>query len=231
MKKVGIIGGMGPESTIPYYHDIVYGVQKAVGQDMFPSLSIESVDVYKVLKLCENQDYQLLIEYLSGAIQNLCNCGCDFIVMAANTPHIVFDELQEKINVKMISIVEATAEKAEQIEMRKLGLIGTMTTMKADYYRTPFENRGISIVTPCVSDMEYISEKISSELERGIIKESTRAQIYGIIEKIGREQGVDGIILGCTELPLIIEEATCPLKCLDTMKIHIEAIVNMIVEK
>lgn len=115
--------------------------------------------------------------------------------------------------------------------MQKLGLIGTMTTMKADYYRIPFENRNISIVTPCVSDMEYISEKISSELECGIIKESTRIQIYSIIKKMGCEQGVEGIILGCTELPLIVETAKCPLKCLDTMQIHIETIVNMIIEQ
>ena len=102
MRKLGLVGGMGPESTIPYYHDIVYGVQKKIGQKIFPSLTIESVDVFHVLKLCSDKDYEGMTEYLMSAINNLIQSGADFVALSANTPHIIFDSLQARSSVPMI---------------------------------------------------------------------------------------------------------------------------------
>lgn len=105
MKKPGLVGGMGPESTIPYYHDIVYGVQEKVGKEFFPNLTIESVNVFEVLQFCKEEDYDGLTKYLMNAINNLIKSGADFVALSANTPHIVFDRLQEQATVPLVSII------------------------------------------------------------------------------------------------------------------------------
>ena len=120
MKKLGLIGGMGPESTIPYYHDIVYGVQEAIGEQAFPELTIESVNVFKVLGLCKEQKYDELTKYLIRAIDNLAKSGADFAALSANTPHIVFDRLKEQSPIPLISIVEATCEEAKRRGLKNL---------------------------------------------------------------------------------------------------------------
>ena len=107
MKKLGLIGGMGPESTIPYYHDIVYGVQEKLEDGNFPMLTIESVNVFDVLKYCADEKYDELIEYLLKAVYNVKNAGADFAALSANTPHIVFDELQKKSPIPLLSIIDA----------------------------------------------------------------------------------------------------------------------------
>lgn len=134
MKKLGLIGGMGPESTIPYYRDIVYGVQKALGKPTFPELSIESVNVFKVLGLCGEKKYDELTEYLMSAIRNLSNSGADFAALSANTPHIVFDRLNEQSPIPLISIVEATCEEANRRGLKKIGLLGTIFTMTGEFF-------------------------------------------------------------------------------------------------
>lgn len=119
MKKLGLVGGMGPESTIPYYHDIVYGVQEAMGKSIFPELSIESVNVFNVLKLCDEKKYDELTEYLMRAINNLVKSGAEFAALSANTPHIVFDRLKEQSPIPLISIVETTCEEAKHRELKE----------------------------------------------------------------------------------------------------------------
>lgn len=134
MKKLGLVGGMGPESTIPYYHDIVYGVQEAMGKSIFPELSIESVNVFNVLKLCDEKKYDELTEYLMRAINNLVKSGAEFAALSANTPHIVFDRLKEQSPIPLISIVETTCEEAKHRELKKIGLLGTIFTMTEEFF-------------------------------------------------------------------------------------------------
>ena len=131
MKKLGLVGGMGPESTIPYYHDIVYGVQNRIGKNFFPNLTIESVNVFDVLRLCDEQKYDELTDYLMQAIKSLIKSGADFVALSANTPHIVFDRLKEQSTVPLVSIVEVTRDEAIRLNKRKLGLLGTIFTMTA----------------------------------------------------------------------------------------------------
>lgn len=230
MKKLGLVGGMGPESTIPYYHDIVYGVQDKVGKGFFPNLTIESVNVFEVLQLCSEQKYEELTEYLMRAINNLVNSGADFIALSANTPHIVFDKLQEKATVPLVSIIEATRDEAIRLNKHKLGLLGTIFTMNGDFFKKPFYNSGIEIVIPTMEEMEFVNEKISSELELGIIKEETVRSFQKIIDRMKNDSGIEAIILGCTELPLILNDEVSPVPCLDTMKIHIQTLIDRIVE-
>lgn len=230
MKKLGLIGGMGPESTIPYYHDIVYGVQQKLGTNAFPELTIESVNVFQVLRLCGEQKYKELTEYLLQSIDHLAAAGADFAALSANTPHIVFDELQRQSPLPLVSIVESTCREAKRQQLTKIGLIGTIFTMKGDFFKKPFLQNGIDVITPTEQEMAYINDKISSELELGVVKEETLKEFQKIIERMKCEDRIQAIVLGCTELPLILNDQVSPVPCLDTMKIHIQDLVNRIVE-
>jgi len=231
MRKLGLVGGMGPESTIPYYHDIVYGVQEKIGKEYFPNLTIESVNVFDVLRLCGEQKYDELTDYLMAAIENLINSGADFAALSANTPHIVFDRLQEKSTIPLISIIETTCDEAIRLNKKKIGLLGTIFTMTGDFFKTPFIENNIEIIVPAKDEMTFINNKISSELEIGIVKEDTLVSFQKIIERMKNENGIEAVVLGCTELPLILNDEVSPVPCLDTMKIHIQALIDMIIEK
>lgn len=228
MKKLDLVGGMGPESTIPYYHDIVYGVQEKT--KAFPRLAIESVNVFEVLGLCREEKYEELTEYLLQAVSNLADGGADFAALSANTPHIVFDRLREKSPIPLVSIVEAACAEAVRCRYRRIGLLGTIFTMKGDFFKAPFTKRGIEIVIPTEEEMNYVNEKISTELEIGVVKQDTLRGFQEIIERMKRENGIEAIVLGCTELPLLLNDEASPLPCLDTMKIHVKALVEAITE-
>lgn len=230
MKKLGLVGGMGPESTIPYYHDIVYGVQNRIRNNFFPNLTIESVNVFDVLRLCNEQKYDELTNYLMQAIKSLTASGADFIALSANTPHIVFDRLQKQSTVPLVSIVEATCNETIRLNIQRIGLLGTIFTMTEDFFKKPFYNSNIEIITPTKEEMEYINSKITSELELGIIKENTLQGFQKIIKRMQQEDNIKAIILGCTELPLLLNDEVSPIPCLDTMKIHIKLLIDMIVE-
>ena len=231
MKKFGLVGGMGPESTIPYYHDIVYGVQEALGELIFPELSIESVNVFEVLRLCGEKQYDKLTEYLMGAINNLAKSGADFAALSANTPHIVFDKLKEQSPIPLISIVEATCEEAKLRGLKKIGLLGTIFTMTGEFFKAPFVKNGIQIIVPTESEIELVNDKISTELELGIVKEETLVSFQKVISRMKGEDGIEAIVLGCTELPLLLNDEVSPVLCLDTMQIHVRSIVKTIVEQ
>ena len=230
MKKLGLVGGMGVESTIPYYHDIVYGVQNRVGEKFFPNITIESVNAFDILGLCSEQKYDELTNYLMQAIKNLTASGADFIALSANTPHIIFDRLQNISTVPLVSIVEATRNEAIRLNKHKLGLLGTIFTMTEDFFKKPFYNSNIEIITPTAEEMEYINLKISSELEFGVIKEETLQGFQKIIKRMQQEDSIEAVILGCTELPLLLNDEVSPIPCLDTMKIHIQLLIDLIVE-
>jgi len=230
MRKLGLVGGMGPESTIPYYHDIVYGVQKAKGENHFPPLAIESVDVFEVLRFCREEKYQELTEYLLHAIENLAAGGADFAALAANTPHIVFDELQQKSPIPLISIIKATCEETKRRNFTRIGILGTIFTMNGAFFKKPFIEEGIEIVTPSKQEMAWVDKKISQELELGIKKESTLQGFQKIIGRMRQEDGIQSLVLGCTELPLLLHDSVSPVPCLDTLQIHIQALIQAILE-
>lgn len=231
MKKLGLVGGMGPESTIPYYRDIVYGVYEKSGENYFPKLTIENVNVFDVLRLCGEQKYDELTDYLMNALDNLTKSGADFAALSANTPHIVFDRLQKRSEIPLVSIIDATRDEAVRLNMRKIGLLGTIFTMTGDFFKLPFDKSNIKIVVPTKAEMKFINDKISSELELGIVKEETLKKFQGIIDRMKSENGIEAVVLGCTELPLILNDDVSPVPCLDTMKIHIKTLVDMIIEK
>ena len=143
---------------------------------------------------------------------------------------IVFDRLQNISTVPLVSIVEATCNEAIRLNKHKLGLLGTIFTMTEDFFKKPFYNSNIEIITPTAEEMEYINLKISSELEFGVIKEETLQGFQKIIKRMQQEDSIEAVILGCTELPLLLNDEVSPIPCLDTMKIHIQLLIDLIVE-
>lgn len=228
MRKLGLVGGMGPESTVPYYKGIVYGVQRRLGRDVFPPLTIESVDVFAVLGLCAQGKYDELTDYLLRALDNLTACGCDFAALSANTPHVVFDGLARRASLPLVSIVDAARDGALRRGVRALGLLGTRFTMEGDFFREPFEKAGIRVAAPDAAEREWIQAHIEGELERGVVREETREGFLRIIKKMQAEQGIEAVALGCTELPLLLSDEVTPVPCLDTLRIHVDALVEEI---
>lgn len=226
MKKLGLIGGMGPESTIPYYHDIVHGVHDRAGR--FPLMSIESVDVFHVLRLESEGRLDELADYLSAAIERIANAGAEVGALCANTPHIVFDELQARSPIPLISIVDACRGEARRRGFEKLGLLGTAPTMEGDFYHRAFAEARMELVTPSVDDRRYVAGKISEELEFGILREDTRVGLASVVRRMRDAEGIQAVVLGCTELPLILNDGVTCVPCLDTISIHVTALIEAI---
>lgn len=230
MKKLGLIGGMGPQSTVPYYMNIVYGVQQRTSRDFFPNLTIESLNVFEILAMIGEERYDELTEHFLEALERLKAAGAEFAALTANTAHIVFDRLQPRSPLPLVSIIDATVKEAEKRGIKTLALLGTRFTMEQDFYKLPFEKAGIRIVIPTPGERRYIDEKISQELEYGIVKPETRHRFIEIVGRMAKEDEIEAVISGCTELPLVLDDGISPVPCLDTVKIHSQELVNAILE-
>ncbi|MGG3181664.1 amino acid racemase [Priestia megaterium] len=229
MKKVGIIGGTGPESTVVYYQSIISKFQEKIGsKEGLPELFINSINMYKMFNLLMNGQTQELITYLTDAVQKLESVGADFVVFTGNTPHIVFEQVQKNVQVPMISMVEETYLKAQELSLEKIGLIGTKFTMENDFFKKPFISHNIEMVVPNQSEQEYIHQKIVEELENGIVNNETKKVFLNIIKQMTDRDGTQAIILGCTELPMLIKDEDLNISSLNTAEIHINKIVDTI---
>lgn len=174
MKKLGLIGGIGPESTIEYYRSIEYGVQKKSGQNFFPNITIESLNVFDVLNLCKNQDYDGLTDYLLNGINQLSAAGVQYAALTGITTHIVFDALSKVSPVPLVSMVDTASEFAKAHRYRKVCLLGTLPTMNGTFFQQSFESKGIEVITPDAAEKEYIGRKIETELELGKVVSDTQ---------------------------------------------------------
>jgi aspartate racemase len=222
---VGLVGGLGPESTIDYYRRIIEVWQRE-DPGSSPSLLIDSLDVNVGLRLA-GSDLPALADYLMTSIRRLAAAGVDFIAMTANTAHIVFDELAARSPVPLLSIVEVCADEAERQGLRRPLLLGTRFTMGASFYPTVFARRGIMIVAPNEQDRNWLHERYVGELLRGDFRDSTREGVVTLIHRIRDEQHCDGVILGGTELPLLLKSpSVAALPMLDTTALHVSAIVQ-----
>jgi len=154
----------------------------------------------------------------------------DFIVLAANTPHIIYDELKKKVLLPIISIVEETANYAKKQGLKRMGLLGTEFTMNGDFFRKPFVSKGIELVIPNNEEIEFVSDRISCELELGLVTKATESRFCEIIQRMKDEEKVEAVVLGCTELPLILSNKNSQVICVDSMQIHIQSIIDNILE-
>lgn len=229
MKKLGLVGGTGPESTMVYYRELNKRIHEKTNGEEFPEIVIESVNLYKALGMVANEEYEELDRYLSKAIFNLEACGADIVALTAGTMHVVFEKLESKVNVPFISIPEAVAELAVSKGYKKVGLLGTIFTMEKDYLSKAFVKKGIEVIVPSEENRILVNERISKELEYGIVKETSTNELISVIEEMREKSGIEAVILGCTELPLALNENNCPVECLDIMDIHIQKLVKLMV--
>jgi aspartate racemase len=223
--SVGIVGGLGPESTIDYYRRILAEWQEE-RPGTSPSIVIDSLDVQYGLHLV-GTDRPGLVRYLLESLHRLAGAGVESAASAANTPHIVFDELAAQSPVPLISIVEICANEAQRRGLRRLGLLGTGFTMGAPFYPQVFARRGMTVVTPSESERSWLHERYIGELLVGNFRDETRDGVVAIVRRLAAEEGIDGVIFGGTELPLLLGDSTVAgLPALDTTELHVGAIVN-----
>lgn len=226
MKTLGIVGGLGPESTIDYYQKIIALYRERTGDGSYPEFTINSINLRKGLNFMDANDLAGMADFLLGAIGKLARAGADFGLISANTPHIVFDDVAPKSPIPLISIVEATCAFAKARNLKRLALLGTRYTMQANFYPKVFSHEGILLFVPEREDQDYLHEKYFSELVPGKFLPETRAGLLGIVDRMKAQSGIDGVILAGTELPLILRDAGHNgVPFLDTTKIHCEAAV------
>ncbi|MFX0046648.1 MAG: aspartate/glutamate racemase family protein [Candidatus Hermodarchaeota archaeon] len=219
MKKIGILGGMSYESTIKYYDLLIQKYYDRYHDYNYPEIIIYSLNFQKVIDYELGNDESIYVDYLMTGINSLQNGGVDFIIMAANSPHAVYNKLVQKSKVPILSIVEATAKKAHQENLNKLLLLGIKYTMQASFYKESFSKSGMEVITPLDSEQDIIDQIIFDELVIGKFTGESKDTLLKIISNYN----VDGIILGCTELPFILQQNDTNIRLLDTVELHIEA--------
>jgi len=227
MKRIGLVGGLGPESTIDYYREIINDFNKRGNEMIYPEIIIYSVNFSEFMIMMKNKEHERLISYFLKKINALASAGADFVALTANTPHVYFESLKQKSDIPLLSIVEATCSEALSRGLKRPGLIGTGFTMNSTFYQDIFSKNGMEIELPQSEDKELINYKLFSEIELGIIMDETRDLLVSIIRKMVKQQNIDSMILGCTELPLILREREyAGISMLDTTRIHVKEIVN-----
>ncbi len=227
MKKIGLVGGTGPESTIMYYKELNSKIDEATGCKTMPELSIESVNFRKAWELVATKQTEKLADYLSEKVNLLAESGAEVIALTAATMHMVFDEVESKTNVSLVSIPKAVCDNAVKKGYKKVGLLGTIFTMEQDFMKKDLLRAGIDVIVPDKADRELIAKRILEELEVGIVKESTLKEFNEVIQKMQEMYGIEAVVLGCTELPLILNDENCVLPCLDSVAIHIEQLIEL----
>lgn len=228
MKKIGIVGGIGPASTLDYYSGIINGFRQKTNDDNYPEIVINSINMTEMLSYVSCQDWDALVDLLLNSIKNLAKAGVEIAAIASNTPHIVFDEVQKQSALPLISIVEETCKYAQSKKCKKVVVIGTQFTMSSSLYTKAFKKYAIKAIAPSEGEQTAIHNIIFPKLEEGIVVPEDRQKILKITERLLVEQSADGLVLGCTELPLIIKDKDLDTLILNTTQIHIEAIVNSI---
>jgi aspartate racemase len=231
MKRIGIIGGIGPESTVDYYKMIIGAFHVRQDVSGYPEIIIYSANLSSLMAILEAGDWESLTDWLLEKVLALQKAGAEFAVIGSNSPHIVYDEVSSKAPIPMLSIIEETCKVAQRRGLKKLGLLGTKFTMASDFFKKPFEQKKMAVIVPEKEDQELIHHRLFSEIELGILKDSTRGELLSIVKKMIDMHSIDAVILGCTELPLILSKDEFGIPFLNTTAIHAESIVKLSLER
>jgi aspartate racemase len=229
MQTLGIIGGLGPESTIDYYRSIIARFRARKPDSGYPHIIINSLDVDKGIAMLDAERLDDLADYLVSGVKALERAGADFGCIAANTPHLVFDEVQRRSAIPLLSIVRATCEYAKKCGLKKVGLFGTGFTMRASFYPDEFERAGITLVKPPEIEREFIHRAYIDELLKNQFLPQTRAEILRTAQRMKDEDHIEAVVLAGTELPLLLRNSGSKIEFLDTTVIHVGAIVDKLV--
>ena len=226
MKTIGIIGGIAPESTIEYYRLIIASYRKQRPDGSYPPIIINSIDMKKMLDLIGANELAGVTEYLVGEVKKLAQAKADLGLLASNTPHLVFEDIQRQSPIPLVSIVEAACAATKALGIKKAGLFGTRFTMRGRFYPEVFSRQGITLISPDLDDQDYIHEKYMSELVHGVFLAETRERLLMIVDRLKKKDGIQALILGGTELPLILRNVVDRgIPFLDTTRIHVERAV------
>jgi len=229
-KTIGMIGGIAPASTVDYYNRLISRFQERTGQREYPSIIINSINMTHMMELITNDHLDELVDYLSEEIFTLEKAGAKVVFMASNTPHLVFEPLAQRVKTKMVSIVDSTIAYAQAKGHSRLGLFGTLHTMEGDFFQDGFEASGMEIITPMSDERKYIHKVYMEELVRGRFLPETKSRLLSIAKRMYNEGQIDSLILGGTELPLILKSSDMEdIEMLNTTKIHVERILDAVI--
>ena len=225
MKTLGLIGGTGPESTIDYYRLLIARYREQADGNS-PSIIINSVNIKLLLGWMAANELDKVADYLADEIEKLRQAGVDLAALTANTAHIVFDEVQRQTSLPLISIVEATCERAQALGLKSVALFGTRYTRQAHFYPKIFSRTDIKLFTPNDQEQAYIHEIYLGELLKDVFSPETRAKVLAIADEMKERHGIEAVILGGTELPLLLRaDEHNGIRLLDTTRIHVDRLL------
>lgn len=224
-KRIGILGGLSPESTVSYYQFITREYVRRFGDHGYPEVVIYSVSFQRYVDWWNEDRWDSITEDMVKAARALEKAGAEVGVIATNTMHIVFDEVQQAVGIPFLNLIDATAEEVKASGFSKVGLLGTKFTMSKPFYRKRLSQHGVTALVPEESDREEVHRIINDELVSGKFLESSQEKFVEIISRLGGE-GAQGIILGCTEIPLLVSQKDSPLPLFDTTSIHARKVLD-----
>ncbi len=228
MKTLGIVGGIAPESTVEYYKQVVASY-RAKKDGSYPVLLIYSIDLQLMLVQFKEKRLADVVDRIVDSLERLARAGADVALIASNTPHLLFRDIQARSPLPMISIIEATYAEAQRRGLRRPALFGSRYTMQGRSYADVFDRAGTTVVVPQANEIDYIHTKYMDELINGVLLPETRDGLLAVAEEMRKRDGVDGLILGGTELPLILKEGMIAgFPFLDTTEIHVRAAITEI---
>ena len=225
MKTIGLIGGLSWLSTIDYYRMLNEMINEKLGGVSSAKIILYSVNFEEIKQLTEAGRWDEIERIMTGIAKNLQAAGADCLLLGANTMHKIADDIQRSISIPLINIAEETAKEIKQQQLQTVALMGTKYTMQFDFYKNKLAAQGITTIIPGEEDIEIINKAIYSEMGKGIFLPATKEKFLAIIGKLA-EEGAEGVILGCTEIPILIKQNDCKVRLLDTTKIHAAAAIR-----
>ncbi len=231
MKKIGLIGGVGPVSTVNYYLELNRLYHNDFGANEYPEIVIDSLSLNKVTSALADERYDIVCEILKKSADILRNAGAECVAICSNTPHIVLSQIVDDLPLPFVSIVDANVQAVKTGGYKNVLVLGTLATMQSGMYQSVLAENGISSVTPSAEDQHTIADIIFPNLENGIVDPDERLEILALVEKYIAYQSVDAVLLACTELPLIIKPADLTIPVIDTALVHAKEIYEFAVKQ
>ena len=231
MKKIGLIGGVGPVSTVNYYLELNRLYHNDFGVNEYPEIVIDSLSLNKVTTALAEERYDIVCETLKKSADILRNAGAECVAICSNTPHIVLNQIVDDLSLPIVSIVDANVKVVKNGGYKNVLVLGTLATMQSGMYQSVLAKNGISSVTPSVEDQQTIADIIFPNLENGIVDPDERLEILALVKKYIAYQSVDAVLLACTELPLIIKPADLLIPVIDTAMVHAKEIYEFAVRQ
>lgn len=228
MKKIGIVGGLNVEATIQYYRYLTEEYHKINKQSTSPPLIIDSLNLIEIRRLIKNDQWDLIYTIVKKSINDLQKGGARIILLAMNIMHKIYDELQSTTNIPIISIMGVTAKEVQKNGLKRVFLLGTKKTMQSNYFQKVFNQYSIETYTPSLKNQKRIDTIIFDELDKKIMNDYSKKLILSIIEQNINDHQIEGIIIACNKLPLLLSQKDCHVACFNTMEIHSSAVLHFL---